>query len=118
MVAITATSGGTIIAPRAEPLLKIPDAVERSCGGNHSLVSFKAAGQLPASPNPRTARKRRNSPAVRANACAMAAPDQKKRFEDRGLDVIASTPEEFLRFVQKESDTLGKLIRDNGIKVE
>jgi len=30
----------------------------------------------------------------------------------------SSTPEEFLRHVQAESDKLGKLIRENGIKVE
>jgi hypothetical protein len=39
-----------MIAPKAEPLLNMPDAVDRSFGGNHSPVSFNAAGQLPASP--------------------------------------------------------------------
>ena len=33
-------------------------------------------------------------------------------------DLVAGTPEEFLRFVQGESDKLGRLIRENGLKVE
>ena len=35
-----------------------------------------------------------------------------------GFDVVGSSPEEFLKFVQGESDKLGKLIRDAGIKVD
>ena len=65
--------GGAITEPSAEPLLKIPDAVERSCGGNHSAVSFTAAGQLPASPMPRRKRSAPNCNGVRANACRTAA---------------------------------------------
>jgi len=47
--------------PSAEPPLRIPEAVERSRGGNHSAVSFTAAGQFPASPTRRvkSARPRR-----------------------------------------------------------
>jgi tripartite-type tricarboxylate transporter receptor subunit TctC len=37
---------------------------------------------------------------------------------EQGFEVVAGTPEEFLRHVQAESDKLGKLIRENGIKVE
>ena len=39
-------------------------------------------------------------------------------FPPGGFDVVASSPEEFLKFVQNESDKLGKLVRDSGIKVE
>ncbi len=46
------STGGATIAPTAAPLLKMPVAVERSSGVNHSLVSFIAAGQFPASPTP------------------------------------------------------------------
>ena len=42
----------------------------------------------------------------------------RKSLSDRGFDVIASSPEEFLRFVRAESDKLGKLIRDNKIQVD
>ena len=48
----------------------------------------------------------------------LADPVVKERLITGGFDVVGSTPEEFLKFVQGESDKLGKLIRDNGIKVE
>lgn len=51
-------------------------------------------------------------------ARAMEAPEIRQRLVDGGFDVVASSPEEFLKFAQNESDKLGKLIRDNGIKVE
>ena len=51
-------------------------------------------------------------------ARAMEVPEIRQRLIDSGFDIVASSPEEFLKFVQNESDKLGKLIRDNGIKVE
>jgi tripartite-type tricarboxylate transporter receptor subunit TctC len=51
-------------------------------------------------------------------ARAMEVPEVRQRLTDAGFDIVASSPEEFLKFVQGESDKLGKLIRDNGIKVE
>jgi len=51
-------------------------------------------------------------------ARAMEVPEIRQRLVDGGFDIVASSPEEFLKFVQNESDKLGKLIRDNGIKVE
>jgi tripartite-type tricarboxylate transporter receptor subunit TctC len=48
----------------------------------------------------------------------LQAPDVNAKLIEQGFDVVASTPEEFLRHVQAESEKLGKLIRDNGIKVE
>ncbi|MFY9317639.1 MAG: tripartite tricarboxylate transporter substrate-binding protein [Burkholderiales bacterium] len=49
---------------------------------------------------------------------ALEDPGTRQKLVDAGFDVVASSPEEFLRFVQGESDKLGKLIRDNNIKVE
>lgn len=46
------------------------------------------------------------------------APDVRQRLTEGGFDVVGSSPEEFLKFVQGESDKLGKLIRDAGIKVD
>ncbi len=54
----------------------------------------------------------------REMARAMEVPEIRQRLTDGGFDIVASSPEEFLKFVQNESDKLGKLIRDNGIKVE
>jgi tripartite-type tricarboxylate transporter receptor subunit TctC len=46
------------------------------------------------------------------------APEVRQKLTDAGYDVVGSSPDEFLKFVQGESDKLGKLIRDNGIKVD
>jgi len=51
-------------------------------------------------------------------ARTLQVPEVRQRLTERGFEVLASTPEEFLRFVRAESDKLGKLIRDSGIKVE
>ena len=51
-------------------------------------------------------------------ARAMEVPEIRQRLIDGGFDIVASSPDEFLKFVQNESDKLGKLIKDNGIKVE
>jgi tripartite-type tricarboxylate transporter receptor subunit TctC len=48
----------------------------------------------------------------------LQAPDVGAKLVEQGFDIVASTPEEFLRHVQAESDKLGRLIRENGIKVE
>ena len=48
----------------------------------------------------------------------MAAPDQRKRFQDRGLDVIASSPEEFAAHVQSEYKKWGRVIKERGMKAE
>jgi tripartite-type tricarboxylate transporter receptor subunit TctC len=53
-----------------------------------------------------------------AMAKTLAVPEVRQRLVDGGFDMVASSPEEFLRFVRAESDKLGKLIRDSGIKVE
>ncbi|MGH8673143.1 MAG: Bug family tripartite tricarboxylate transporter substrate binding protein [Burkholderiales bacterium] len=48
----------------------------------------------------------------------LLVPEVRARLTDQGFDVVASTPEEFLRHVQAESDKLGRLIRDNKIVSE
>ena len=45
-------------------------------------------------------------------------PDVRKRFEDVGFIMIASTPDEFGAFIKTETVKWEKLIRDNAIKVE
>jgi hypothetical protein len=42
----------------------------------------------------------------------------RQKLVDGGFEMVVSSPEEFLRFVRAESDKLGKLIRDNNIRVE
>ena len=53
-----------------------------------------------------------------AMAGTLQTPEVRQRLSERGFDVVASSPEDFLRFVRAESDKLGKLIRDNGIQVD
>ncbi|MGH8691785.1 MAG: tripartite tricarboxylate transporter substrate binding protein [Burkholderiales bacterium] len=48
----------------------------------------------------------------------LQAPEVGQKLTEQGFEVVASSPEEFLRFVQAESDKLGKLIRDNRIVAE
>ena len=48
----------------------------------------------------------------------LRTPDVAQRLTEQGFDIVASSPEEFLKFVQGESDKLGKLIRDNKIVAE
>jgi len=48
----------------------------------------------------------------------LKTPEVAQRLIDQGFDIVAGTPEEFVRFVQGESDKLGKLIRDNKIVAE
>ena len=49
---------------------------------------------------------------------ALETPEIRQRLEERGFEVVASSPEEFLRFVRAESDKLGQLIRQNNIQPE
>src|SRR5687768_4844178 len=51
-VTMAAASGGAITAPRLEPVLKTPNANDRSWGGNHSETAFPEAGKPPPSPSP------------------------------------------------------------------
>jgi tripartite-type tricarboxylate transporter receptor subunit TctC len=48
----------------------------------------------------------------------LRAPEVSQRLSEQGFDIVASSPEEFAKFVQGESDKLGKLIRDNKIVAE
>ena len=54
----------------------------------------------------------------REMARTLQVPEVRERLQERGFDVVASSPEEFLRFVRAESDKLGKLIRANNIVAE
>jgi tripartite-type tricarboxylate transporter receptor subunit TctC len=51
-------------------------------------------------------------------ARTLAVPEVRQKLMDAGFEVVGSSSAEFLKFVQGESDKLGKLIRDNGIKAE
>lgn len=48
----------------------------------------------------------------------MRTPDQAKIFEQRGLDVIASSPEEFSAHLKKELEKWGRVIKERGMKAD
>ena len=49
---------------------------------------------------------------------ALTAPDQLKFYEERGLTVIASTPEEAAAHLESEQRKWGRVIKERGIKAE
>jgi tripartite-type tricarboxylate transporter receptor subunit TctC len=48
----------------------------------------------------------------------MAAPEQVKVFQKNGLDIVASTPEEFAAHLKKESAKWGRVIKERGMRAE
>ncbi len=48
----------------------------------------------------------------------MAAPDFVKLFQQSGLDIIASSPDEFGSYLKAESAKWGKVIRERGMRAE
>ena len=51
-------------------------------------------------------------------ALALADPEVKAKLVSQGFEIVGSKPEEFAAFVREESERLGKIIRDNGVKAE
>jgi tripartite-type tricarboxylate transporter receptor subunit TctC len=48
----------------------------------------------------------------------LSAPEQVKRFDERGLDIIASSPDEFAAHLQREYKKWGRVIRERGMKAD
>jgi tripartite-type tricarboxylate transporter receptor subunit TctC len=48
----------------------------------------------------------------------MTPPDQVKAYEDRGVTVIASSPEDAVKHLESEQKKWGRVIRERGIKAE
>ena len=48
----------------------------------------------------------------------LTAPGQAQLWQERGLDVIASTPEEFAAHIEAEQKKWGRVIKERGIKAE
>ena len=49
---------------------------------------------------------------------SLGTAEQMKRFNDAGLDIIASTPDEFAAHLKKEIEKWGKVIKERGMKAE
>jgi len=54
-----------------------------------------------------------------AVAKALANPEMKKKYAERGIDLVASaSPEEFTQYVRAEADAFVRLVKEAGIQVE
>ena len=49
---------------------------------------------------------------------AMSSPDQVKRFQERGIDLITNSPEEFAAYLKSEVKKWGRVIRERNMKAE
>jgi tripartite-type tricarboxylate transporter receptor subunit TctC len=49
---------------------------------------------------------------------SMRSPDLVQRFEESGLDIVVSSPEEFSAYLKKELDKWGRVIRERGMRAE
>ena len=89
------TNKAAIIAPKLDPLLKMPVASARSRLGNHSATVLMDAGKLPASPMPK---------ALRTSTCmftsrptkALPMPKMDQMISDRDkpifVPILSMTP--------------------------
>jgi tripartite-type tricarboxylate transporter receptor subunit TctC len=48
----------------------------------------------------------------------LRTPEQTQRFADRGLDLVASTPDELSAHLKSEIQKWGRVIRERGMKAE
>jgi tripartite-type tricarboxylate transporter receptor subunit TctC len=54
-----------------------------------------------------------------AVARALSNPEMKKKYQERGIELVASaSPEDFTRYVRSEADAFSKLVKEAGIQVE
>jgi tripartite-type tricarboxylate transporter receptor subunit TctC len=49
---------------------------------------------------------------------SLSAPEHIKRFNDGGLEIVASSPDEFAAHLKKETGKWGKVIKERGMKAE
>lgn len=49
---------------------------------------------------------------------AMHSPEVKSRFSEQGLDIATGTPDELAALIRADTERLGKVVRDAGVKVE
>jgi tripartite-type tricarboxylate transporter receptor subunit TctC len=107
-----------IVQPKFQEHLGQPIVIENRGGAGGSIGAAEAAKSTPDGYTLLMGVPKEVSAKIhQAMLRTLETPEVRKNLADRGFDVLASSPEEFLRFVRAESDKLGKLIRDNGIQV-
>jgi tripartite-type tricarboxylate transporter receptor subunit TctC len=96
---------------RSAMMPELPTISESGLKGFESSTSFAAFA--PAG-TPREVVAKLNKEIVRA----LAAPDVKEKLFNQGIETVGSTPEEFVAYNKNESAKWGKVIREQGIKIE
>ena len=90
---------------------ELPTIAESGLKGFESSTSFAAFA--PAG-TPREIVARLNKELARA----LASPDVKEKLFNQGIDTVGSSPDEFVAYNRAESAKWGKVIREQGIKIE
>ena len=102
---------GVTTTKRAGALPDVPTIAEAGVPGYESVQWF---GMLVPASTPRPVVDRLHNEITRA----VRAPDMKERLNSLGLDVVASTPEEFGAYMRSETEKWAKVIKTMGIKPE
>lgn len=123
MMFSTATVAGTHIrsgrlralaVSSAERSVAFPDLPTVASQGLPGYESALNSGLLAPSRTPDAIVRRLNQDTVRA----LGDAGVREKFQSIGVDVIASTPEQFASKIKSEIATIGKLLRDAGLRVE
>ena len=96
---------------RSAMMPDLPTISEAGLKGFDSATTFAAF--LPAG-TPRDIVAKLNREFTRA----LSAPDVKEKLFSQGIDTVGGTPEEFIAYNKAESAKWGKVIREQGIKIE
>lgn len=102
---------GVSSAKRAAAMPDIPTIAEAGLPG-YEFVTWHGMLAPKATPRPIVALL---SERIRKT---MTAPDQAPRYQERGLDVIASTPDEFAVHLKNELQKWGRVIKERGMRAE
>ncbi len=98
--------------PKRSPMMPdVPTISEAGLTGFESGTSF---GLFVPAGTPKPVVDKLGREAVRA----LTAPDVKEKLRVQGIDVVASTPDEFTAYIRTESGKWGKIIRERGITAE
>jgi tripartite-type tricarboxylate transporter receptor subunit TctC len=96
---------------RASVLPEVPSAKEL---GIEDYIVRLWYGMLVPAATPANLISRLNAEIVKA----MNAPDLRKRLTDVSVEPLASTPEEFAKFLQSETSRYAKIIKDANIPAQ
>src|SRR5262245_14307963 len=102
---------GVTTLKRAEALPSVPTISEAAVPGYESVQWF---GMLIPAGTSKEIISRLHQEMTRA----VRAPDMKERLNSLGLDVVASTPDEFGAYIKSETEKWAKVIKTMGIKPE